>query len=77
LICKIRTAIQWIEETFQYTVYGISVQYRRLYGAKEMGDRRIFLILHAGIEDLSNAEPGFALIRDSLRSILEVERDGK
>lgn len=68
---------QWIEEAFEITLLGLSVPHRRLYGAKEMVSRRMFLILQAPIEDFEKAETGFALIRDSLRSIPEVERDEK
>jgi hypothetical protein len=55
---------EWIEEEFSIKFLSESIPHRRLYGTKMIGDR------HA------RAEPGFELIRNSLRSIQEAEQDG-
>ncbi len=46
----------------------ISVPHRRLYASKDVGDRRIFLILQVAEEDYPKVGKGFGLIGDSLTS---------
>jgi len=58
---------EWIMEEFKIDLLGESVPHRRLYGTKEIGDRKVFLIFQAATEDFSKAEPGFELIRNTLR----------
>lgn len=64
---------EWIAEDFNITVLGESVPHRRLYGTKKLGDRQAFLILQVATEDYQNAEAGFQLIRNSLRSNQKAE----
>jgi predicted Zn-dependent protease len=67
---------EWIEEEFSIKFLSESIPHRRLYGTKMIGDRQVFLILQVATEDYARAEPGFELIRNSLRSIQEAEQDG-
>jgi len=56
----------WISEDFEIVVLGESVPHKRIYGSKEVGDRRIFLILQVPAEDYQKVEKGFHLIVNSL-----------
>jgi hypothetical protein len=58
---------EWIREQFEISLLGVSVPHRRIYGTKKIADRQIFLIFQVATEDYSKAEPGFRLIRDTLR----------
>ena len=66
---------KWIAEKFSINLLGESVPHRRLYGTKKIGDRQVFLILQAATEDYAKAEPGFELIRKSVRSINKAAQD--
>ena len=59
---------EWIEENFTMSLLGESVPHRRLYGMKDIGGRRIFLIFQVASDDAEKVESGFHLIRKSLRS---------
>ena len=67
---------EWIVENFNINLFGESVPHRRFYGTKVIGDRQIFLIFQVATEDCAKAEPGFHLIRNSLRSVQTAEQDG-
>lgn len=60
----------WLREDFEMEValLPISVPHRRLYASKDVGDRRIFLILQVAEEDYPKVGKGFGLIGDSLTS---------
>lgn len=58
---------EWLQEDFTITLLGQSIPHRRMFGSKEIGDRRVFLILQAAVEDLAKVEPGFDLVRRSMR----------
>ena len=58
-----------IEEDFNINLLGESIPHKRIYGTKEVGNRKIFLILQVAAEDYSKVEAGFQLIRDSLTNI--------
>jgi len=60
-----------IGEDFKIVLLGESVPYQRLYGSKVIGDRQVMLKFQVPTEDFSRAEPGFDLIRTSLRSVEE------
>ena len=58
---------EWIREQFEISLLGVSVPHRRIYGTKKIADRQIFLIFQVATEDYSKTEPGFRLIRETLR----------
>lgn len=60
----------WLREDFEIEVplLPISVPHRRLYASKNVGERRIFLILQVAEEDYPKVGKGFGLIGDSLTS---------
>jgi hypothetical protein len=58
---------EWISEGFCISLLGESIPHKRLYGCKDVGDRRLFLIFQVSDEDAVNVQSGFELIRDSLR----------
>ena len=56
-----------IEETFDISILGISVPHKRIFLSKKIADRQVFLIYQVAIEDESQTETGFNLIRDTLK----------
>ena len=56
----------WIAEDFEIAFLGESLPHKRLYGSKEVGDSKIFLILQAPGADYQKVEKGFHLIVKSL-----------
>ena len=58
---------QWLQEKFEIGLLGESVPHRRLYGARKIGSRQVFLILQVASGDYSKVKPGFDLIVKSLR----------
>ena len=58
---------EWILEDFTINLLGESIPHRRLYGTKDVGGKRLFLILQVASEDSAKIESGFQLIRKSLR----------
>lgn len=67
----------WIAEEFSVNLLGESVPHRRLYGAKKIGDRKVFLIFQVATEDQANTEPGFALFSETLRALPSSEPKGE
>ena len=67
---------EWIAEEFDVSLLTESIPYRRLYGTKEIDDRQVFLIFQITKEDFAKAEPGFDLIRDSLRGTGRAKQAG-
>jgi hypothetical protein len=65
----------WTSEDFSIDLLGESVPHQRLYGCKDIGGRRIFLIFQVATEDVANAQAGFELIRDSLKITDEEEQE--
>jgi hypothetical protein len=58
---------EWILEDYTINLLGESIPHRRRYGAKNIGDKRIFLIFQVASEDSAKVESGFQLIQKSLR----------
>jgi hypothetical protein len=65
---------EWTEESFTISLFGESAPHRRLYGTKDIEGRRIFLIFQVASADAAKVEPGFQLIRKSLRGNQNVEQ---
>lgn len=65
---------EWTEESFTISLLDESVPHRRLYGTKDIEGRRIFLILQVASADAAKVEPGFQLIRKSLRGNQNAEQ---
>tara|TARA_R110002096_G_scaffold200639_9_gene384690 strand:- start:1415 stop:2122 length:708 start_codon:yes stop_codon:yes gene_type:complete len=61
------SGFRWIQEEFSMSLLGESILHRRLFGARQIGERKVFLIFQVATEDLDRALPGLELIRDSLR----------
>jgi hypothetical protein len=57
----------WILEDYTMNFLGESIPHRRLYGTKDIGGKRLFLILQVAAEASAKVESGFQLIRKSLR----------
>jgi hypothetical protein len=65
---------EWILENFTIDLLGESIPHRRLYGTKELGGRKIFLIFQVASEDYAKVESGFQLIWNTLSSVKKVEQ---
>ena len=59
---------EWVEENFEISILSESIPHKRTYGTTNIADRQVFLIFQVASEDHSKAEPGFNLIRNSLRA---------
>lgn len=59
---------EWMREEFTITALGQSIPHRRLYGSKKMGELRVSLIFQVPTKDFRKEQPGFNLIRDTLRA---------
>ena len=59
---------EWVEENFEISILSKSIPHKRTYGTTKIADRQVFLIFQVASEDHSKAEPGFNLIRNSLRA---------
>ena len=58
----------WLSQDFVIHLMGQAVPHRRLYGSKDIGDRRVILLFQVANEDATRTTPGFDLLRDSLRA---------
>ena len=56
-----------IEETFEISIFGVSVPHKRIFLSKKINDRQVFLIYQVAIEDHPKTYPGFNLIKETLK----------
>ena len=56
-----------IEETFEISIFGVSVPHKRIFLSKKISDRQVFLIYQVAIEDHPKTYPGFNLIKETLK----------
>lgn len=59
---------QRVRENFGISVLGKSVPHQRIYASRVFGERRVFLVFQAAVEDLGKVEAGFELILRTLNS---------
>jgi len=66
---------EWVTESFKVNLLGESLSHQRVYGSKDIGEKRVVLIFQVASEDAGNVQAGFDLVRDTLQLVEGSEQD--